>query len=493
MAVDTSATLLTRRALLTLGGAVAGVSLLAACAPAPPSPSAAPAPAPAGAGQTPPPGAAAAKAAPATAAKDVTLTWITPAEIGLERDFYTQFSQQFEQANPGMKVQVSFEAWSDYFTKLPTIFAGGTIPDMIHLHASIVQEYGLRGTVRNLFEYMQRDGISKDVWFPFLIEQMSDYKTKQSLWALPKDSAVYAFYYNKDAFDKAGVPYPKSSWTFDEFRQTAKLVTLDKNGNNAASAAFDPNAIVQWGVNWGDNPTDTILPGSDQWQATAWGHAGSWFSDDLSKAYFDDPDHVDFLQQIVDMRCKDHAIPMAGDSMGQGNAWRNGLVAMTIAHHSQVFFYNAEKKAFKFDVTPAPVGKNGQFDAAGCSGWAIPVKSQHPDEAWEFIKFLTNENTQCTIVKAKRWGSAIKPCEDNLLPEDNNPPNFKEVLYSPMLGQSSVKTQAIAYPPLLSEMRQVWKNEFDAVFNCGGGQVAEAARSAQPQIQAILDKAAHLT
>jgi len=65
------------------------------------------------------------------------------------------------------------------------------------------------------------------------------------------------------------------------------------------------------------------------------GQAGNWYSDDLKTANFDDPGHVDFLQQIADMRCKDHSIPQAGDSMGQGDAWRNGLVAMTIGHHSQ--------------------------------------------------------------------------------------------------------------------------------------------------------------
>jgi hypothetical protein len=38
-------------------------------------------------------------------------------------------------------------------------------------------------------------------------------------------------------------------------------------------------------------------------------------------------------------------------------------------------------------------------------------------------------------------------------------------------------------------MRQVWKTEFDPVLNCGGGAVADAAKRAQPQIQALLDRA----
>jgi multiple sugar transport system substrate-binding protein len=476
-----------RRQLLILGGAAAGVSLLAACA------QTGPAAKPDAAAQKP---AAEAprpdhpqQAAPAKTSGNLTLTWITPAEVGPERDFYTQFARDFEQQNPNIKVEVSFEAWADYQTKLPTILAGGAIPDVIHLHASIAQDYGLRGAVRDMFEYMTKDNISRDLFFPFLLDQMTDFKSKQKLWALPKDSAVYAVYYNKDMFDKAGVPYPKMDWTFDEFRQTAKALTLDKNGNPATSPNFDPNNIAQWGMNWGNNTTDSPLPGSDIWQMIAWGYAGPWFSDDVKQAYFDDPAHIEFLQQVIDMRCKDRSIPQSGDSMGQGDAWRNGLVAMGIAHHSQTFFYKQEKKTFNFDVVFPPAGPKGQFNAAGCSGYTIPVKAQHPDEAWAFIKFLTAPEHQTPMVKFKRWGASVKESEQYLLPDDGIPAHFKEVLYDPMLGQSKVETKHIIYPPYLGEMRQIWKTEYDEFFNCGGTSLVDASKRAQPQIQALLDKA----
>ena len=42
----------------------------------------------------------AAQAAPAQTGGNVTLTWITPAEVGPERDFYTGFAQNFEKQNP---------------------------------------------------------------------------------------------------------------------------------------------------------------------------------------------------------------------------------------------------------------------------------------------------------------------------------------------------------------------------------------------------------
>src|SRR3954451_17721540 len=242
---------ISRRRFLALGAVGTTLALLSACGQgAPTSPTAAPAkpaeaakPAAPAADAKPteaakpaaPAAAAPTQAAPAKVASNVTITWITAAEVGPERDFYTGFANDFMKLNPNIKVEVSYEAFNDYQTKLPTVMAGGAIPDLIHLHCSIAQDYGLRGAVRDMYEFMKKDNVNKDDFFPFLLDQMSDFKTKSKLWAVPKDSAAYAVYYNKDMFDKAGLAYPKPDWTFAEFRDTAKKLTIDKNGNPSGS------------------------------------------------------------------------------------------------------------------------------------------------------------------------------------------------------------------------------------------------------------------
>ena len=41
------------------------------------------------------------------------------------------------------------------------------------------------------------------------------------LYALPKDASVFAYAYNKDIFDEAGIPYPdpENPYTYEEFVQ----------------------------------------------------------------------------------------------------------------------------------------------------------------------------------------------------------------------------------------------------------------------------------
>jgi molecular chaperone HtpG len=52
-------------------------------------------------------------------------------------------------------------------------------------------------------------------------------------------------------FDAAGVEYPPASldkaWTWDEFIEVAKRLTIDSNGRNATQAGFDKNNVEQYG------------------------------------------------------------------------------------------------------------------------------------------------------------------------------------------------------------------------------------------------------
>ena len=75
-------------------------------------------------------------------------------------------------------------------------------------------------------------------------------------------------YYNKKLFDEAKLPYPPTKvgdlydgkpWDMEAVRELGMKLTVDKNGNDATSADFDPENIVQWGfdMQWADDRADT--------------------------------------------------------------------------------------------------------------------------------------------------------------------------------------------------------------------------------------------
>ena len=66
-------------------------------------------------------------------------------------------------------------------------------------------------------------------------------------------------FYNKDAFDAAGLPYPThdfddKAWNIEALREMAMKLTLDANDKTPNDADFDAATIKQWG--YADSWTD---------------------------------------------------------------------------------------------------------------------------------------------------------------------------------------------------------------------------------------------
>lgn len=416
--------------------------------------------------------------APAQSSGATTLQFITAAALGKERDLYTSFIDGFQKENPNIKVNVSFEAWNDYMTKLPTILASGAVPDVIHQHMSIVQDYGARGALLDLTPLMQRDSVSPDGYIPALFEAFS---SSGKTYAIPKDSAAWGMYYNKAMFDAAGIPYPKDDWTLDDFRTYAVELTRDANGNPASSSSFDPNNIKQWGFVWLE-PTPTT---SEVTRGFVRAHGGDWYNEAYTETLITDPKVQDYFKLMADLRCTLHATPTAAQATSQGDPFRTGLVAMAHSFHVMDFFSREEKVAFPYDVTYLPSGPGGQFVPVGASGWAITAKSANQDAAWQLVRYLTSQSVQTTIGQQKRWGVSQKDSIDTIVP-DSAIAGFKKVHTDPLQGKGDRTAISFKFPSKQSQVREAYTSEFDAVWNCNSSDIATAATKVKQQVDSLL-------
>lgn len=146
-------------------------------------------------------------------------------------------------------------------------------------------------------------------------------------------------FYNKTLFDEAGLAYPPTSygepyidadgnempWDFNTVRDLGILLTVDANGNDATSADFDPDNIVQFG--YGTQFTD--LRGRN----TLFG-AGNLIDADGNAAY---PDTWrEATQWYHDAMWVDHFYPNdsygSSDMMGGGNWFSSGNIGMAHIH-----------------------------------------------------------------------------------------------------------------------------------------------------------------
>jgi len=417
--------------------------------------------------------------APAQATGMVTLSFFTPGAVGKEREMYLSFINDFQKENPNIKVNVSFEAWADYMTKLPTILAGGTVPDVIHQHMSIVQDYAARGALLDLTPLMKRDSVAPDDYIPALFDAFSN---GGKTYALPKDSAAWGMYYNKAMFDAAGIPYPKDNWTMDDFRNYAIELTLDKNNNPASSSKFDPNNIKQWGFAWLEpTPRESEAP-----RGFVKAFGGDWYNAAYTETLITDPKVQAYFQLMADLRCKLHGVPTAAQATSQGDLFRTGLVAMAHNFHQMDFFARQENVKFPYDVTFLPSGPGGQFVPVGASGWAIPAKAPNPDLSWKLVRFLTSKAAQTTIGQQGRWGVSQKDSIDTIIPKDPIS-GFKKVHCDPLqAGKSDRTVITFKFPAKQSQIKQAYIDEFDAVWTCGSSDIAGAAARVKAKVDPLL-------
>lgn len=410
----------------------------------------------------------------------VEISWVTPAAVGLERTMYENFALKFQDENPGIRVNVSFEAWGDYMTKLPTMLAGGVIPDVIHQHISIVQDYAARGALMVLNDLMERDNVKPEDYIPELFQAFSH---QGRTYAIPKDSALRGVYYNKEMFDAAGVPHPTADWTLDDMMNMALELTRDKDGRPASDPNFDPENTVQWGLAWTDTPAPDL---NDTMHAYLRSFGGDWYDEDITTTFIN-PDAVyENFAYFHKMRCLQHTIPAAGQALGQGDPWRAGLIAMSTSFHIMHFFAVQENVRFQYDVTFVPKGVEGPFVGVSASSWTLPKQATHVEEGWSFVRYLTSAPVQNYIGQQKRWGVALKESVAAIEPENNYPEHFAMVHTDPIKGNSPATLISMKFPPKQSEIKQIYATEFDPIWTCASDDIEGAMQRTKQQVEEVL-------
>ena len=203
-------------------------------------------------------------------------------------------------------------------------------------------------------------------------------------------------YYNKKLFDEAKLPYPPTKvgdlydgkpWDMEAVRNLGMKLTVDKNGNDATSADFDPENIVQWGfdMQWADDRADT--------EATIFG-SSSVVSADGKTAQITDQFKTG-LKWLNDGVWKDHFIPtypqIQSDLLGKGNQFQSGNLAMADTHSWYTCCINPAapaKPSFTWGVAVTPAYNGTTTAKLHADTFSILNGSKNPDAAFDALAAL---------------------------------------------------------------------------------------------------------
>src|SRR3569833_185673 len=137
--------------------------------------------------------------------------------------YYQPLIDAYEATHPNVKITYTDLGSTDYDTVLQTQLTGGgadldviTIKD-IPGYANLISAKLLTP----LDDYIKAQKIDPSLYGGVLDALTVDGK----VYSLPFRSDFWLLYYNKDLFDKAGVPYPTNDMTLDQFADMAEKVT----------------------------------------------------------------------------------------------------------------------------------------------------------------------------------------------------------------------------------------------------------------------------
>ncbi|HTP07316.1 MAG TPA: extracellular solute-binding protein, partial [Anaerolineae bacterium] len=108
------------------------------------------------------------------------MMWGAPEELKV----WQQIVDDFQAKNPNIKVKVDVSDWDSYWTKLKTLYAGGTPPDVFAMDAPLYPDWVSRGALLNLQPYIDATPGLLDGLYPNTLEV---YKTPDGYYGLPRD------------------------------------------------------------------------------------------------------------------------------------------------------------------------------------------------------------------------------------------------------------------------------------------------------------------
>jgi multiple sugar transport system substrate-binding protein len=141
----------------------------------------------------------------------------------------------FEKENPQIKVDVIDIAAKEYPDKMTVMLAAGEDVDAFAVKdfASYSNYIG-RNSLTPLDSFVKKDKIDLKPYGGAL----NYVKDKGKLMVFPYRSDIYLLYYNKDIFDKAGIPYPSNDMTWQQYREIAKKITRGEGNDKTWGAYF---------------------------------------------------------------------------------------------------------------------------------------------------------------------------------------------------------------------------------------------------------------
>lgn len=363
-------------------------------------------------------------------------------------------------ARSATNVKLSVIPAGQFVTKFATSIAGGTPPDVVAIDLIYVPAFSKAGQMTDLTAQAKA--------LPFFDKlspshmRLATYDGK--LYAVPFSAEASVLVYNKDLFKKAGLDAEHPPTNFAEIEQDAQKI---------ASLAGDTKGFYFSGSCAGCN-VFTMLP-------LIWASGGDILSEDGKTATLDNS-AVRSALSLYRKMWEAGYVPQGAQGDNGTNfftGFATGKVGMAGLGAFAIGLLKEKYPNINFDVAPLPGENGGSASFAGGDSIGIPKGSKKVKEAWEFIQWCLQDDTQINEF-AKNGSIPVRTdiAESAYAKLD---PRYVVVAKAMATGRTPYSTR---YNELLNDPNGPWLGMVQtAVFGKG---VDEAVKEAQEKFTKIL-------
>jgi ABC-type glycerol-3-phosphate transport system substrate-binding protein len=279
---------------------------------------------------------------------------------------------EYEGLHPNIKIQPIEVPTFERQAKLITMMQAGEVPDAIF----IARDFGFykpHNFLMDLEPFIEQEGgESFKAKFPeFVGPTVSDPSTGHWV-ALPAEIQFWTLFVNVDMFESGGIQIPEDRWwSWDEFKTAVDTLTHDDQYGYVARGKYPYREAGMWMLSHG---------------GTYWG-----INSDCSNIDLLTPENIEAMQHYIELakmgppgfveREYIDGIRLVGDQIAAS------IIDIPGGMNNAIQMSDNAISEMRPLYTPGSVKKRPMYTES----WAIGKGSAHPEEAWEFIKWLNSD------------------------------------------------------------------------------------------------------
>ena len=176
------------------------------------------------------------------------------AQTGFLGDRLMDITKKFNASQNEYEVKATYKgSYPETLTAGIAAYRAKTHPHIIQVFEVGTQTMLLSGAIYPVFQLMKDQGIKVD-WDDFLSVVKTYYSKGGNLYSMPYNSSTPILYYNKTAFEKAGLNPQVAPATFEEIEKAAKAVVSKGAAKIGFTTAWPSWTLVENMHTWHDQP-----------------------------------------------------------------------------------------------------------------------------------------------------------------------------------------------------------------------------------------------